>query len=1000
MENRFHALSSIQAPSAIARHDSLKVASNSPGASRKVSVVAVLALALCLGAGAKAQNHGEQGNDNQHNLLQRDITAHSWHTGDPKNFVFEGNPATMEHPGGDPDFLVDGDRIYVYTSTDANQQTYGPLSNTEKKDGRYPDTYLDMDGYTVWSSEDMIHWTNHGVQFAAANMDSVQWAAVKSEADALGLYMGTDTTLNLEESPHAMWAPTVAKYADNGNTTYVLYYPKGLDGVSRFATGYATSTSPVGPFTDRGPLFGDIDGSRHVIAMDPNVFQDDDKKVYIYGNGSADKDAPGEAVYAELSAFDHVAKSQSLVTKPEKLEYDMNNTMFRGAVGNRSQDTDFHEGGSMHKSNGKYYFSWAEDNHSHYNGFYSMCETATGPCEWIGPTVKGTYYGNQHGSFAKFKGKEYFFTHNDHDTPVKDRYQWDSYRRTWTYYPVVYNADKSIRVSYPDKTEVVGFDADINVNIGGVYDSVDGTSYLASTYVAATNPAAVELSLVQAANPGQADLELYKDQGYVWNAPLTVSAPVENGDYNVTLKFAELYAPGAAKGSRVMDVVAEDILIESGLDVFDKAGGVYRTHDVSFSVAVTDGTMSISINPVNGSNPILNALQIVKADKPEQVEWNLNLGGVVTVANGLTYEADPGVGYGKDSTTEAIDLNANEVINATEDDIELFKTTRIGFEGLSYNRALPNGNYEVTLGFVETYHNDKALRVFDVAIEGIVVLDDFDVYRTAGGRNRALKRVFSITLDDGRLNIDLTTETDASKISFFKVKRLADNALDSSIRIDTGHNLNGTDTAGAFFLADYQYLVGSNSTGGVSNRTTTRKDRTFDPDGQKTSVKKDKQEVVDGVPQDVYVDVMPTRSIEVVPSDEVIYKTERYGGNFGYEIPVRDGKYRVRLMFAEHYHNAAGMRKFEISIEGAVQPLDRDGNTEMDIYALTGGRNKAIDYYFEIDVTDGKLNIDFDAKVDNASVAGIVITPAYLKENHRNADANKWEPASYRDDQL
>jgi hypothetical protein len=46
-------------------------------------------------------------------------------------------------------------------------------------------------------------------------------------------------------------------------------------------------------------------------------------------------------------------------------------------------------------------------------------------------------------------------------------------------------------------------------------------------------------------------------------------------------------------------------------------------------------------------------------------------------------------------------------------------------------------------------------RKFDVKIEGNVVLDDFDIYNEAGGRDKAIARTFTVTVSsDGILNIE------------------------------------------------------------------------------------------------------------------------------------------------------------------------------------------------------------------------------------------------------
>jgi len=59
--------------------------------------------------------------------------------------------------------------------------------------------------------------------------------------------------------------------------------------------------------------------------------------------------------------------------------------------------------------------------------------------------------------------------------------------------------------------------------------------------------------------------------------------------------------------------------------------------------------------------------------------------------------------------------------------------------------------------------------------------------------------------------------------------------------------------------------------------------------------------------------------------DDALYQTERYGNPFGYEIPVANDTYRVRLPFAEIWHgvSTAGLeprdRVFDVLLEGETR---------------------------------------------------------------------------------
>src|SRR5690606_9721442 len=82
-----------------------------------------------------------------------------------------------------------------------------------------------------------------------------------------------------------------------------------------------------------------------------------------------------------------------------------------------------------------------------------------------------------------------------------------------------------------------------------------------------------------------------------------------------------------------------------------------------------------------------------------------------------TWSADTGFsGGGTFSTTQSI---------AGTPDQTLYKTERNG--NFSYTFPLANGDYDVVLKFAEIYWINPGSRVFDVAFNGEIVLDNFDI---------------------------------------------------------------------------------------------------------------------------------------------------------------------------------------------------------------------------------------------------------------------------------
>jgi fibronectin type 3 domain-containing protein len=74
---------------------------------------------------------------------------------------------------------------------------------------------------------------------------------------------------------------------------------------------------------------------------------------------------------------------------------------------------------------------------------------------------------------------------------------------------------------------------------------------------------------------------------------------------------------------------------------------------------------------------------------------------------------------------------------------------------MAYTFNVPNGSYTVKLHFVEHWSGGQAVgrRVFDVAIENQLVLDNLDIFSEVGGYTLLVK-TFQVTVADGQLNIN------------------------------------------------------------------------------------------------------------------------------------------------------------------------------------------------------------------------------------------------------
>ncbi len=89
-----------------------------------------------------------------------------------------------------------------------------------------------------------------------------------------------------------------------------------------------------------------------------------------------------------------------------------------------------------------------------------------------------------------------------------------------------------------------------------------------------------------------------------------------------------------------------------------------------------------------------------------------------------------------------------------------------------WSRALPNGNYRVTLALCEPYFNAAGQRVFSVWAEGVNRLSHLDIFQTVG-KNAALNRSFVVQVKDGQLNLGFVASKNFPLISGITVAAVA-----------------------------------------------------------------------------------------------------------------------------------------------------------------------------------------------------------------------------------
>ncbi|MDR1723762.1 MAG: glycoside hydrolase N-terminal domain-containing protein [Tannerella sp.] len=251
----------------------------------------------------------------------------------------QNNPFIRDLYTADPSAHVWADgRLYVYPSHDIDPPRGCDL----------------MDRYHVYSTDDMVNWTDHG---EILNSSQVPWG---------------------RKEGGFMWAPDAAYK----NGTYYFYFPhpSGADWNNTWKVGVATSKSPVADFKVQG-YFAGIDS---FAMIDPCVFVDTDGDAYFYYGGGAK-------------------------CKGGKLKDNM--TELAAPLQDMTGLEDFHEAAWVFKRNGIYYMLYADNSRGHNKLRYATSDKPLGPWTSKGVALDGVSSDTNHGSIVEYKGQWYLFYH-------------------------------------------------------------------------------------------------------------------------------------------------------------------------------------------------------------------------------------------------------------------------------------------------------------------------------------------------------------------------------------------------------------------------------------------------------------------------------------------------------------------------------------------------------------------------------------------------------------
>lgn len=256
------------------------------------------------------------------------------------------------------------------TAVEWNGRLYVYCSNDEENTEN--SGYI-MDSIVCFSTEDLKNWTDHGVVFDADELSS--W------------YSGT------------AWAPCIVY----NNGLFHLYF-----GDAYFGIGVVTSNSPTGPFTapknDLVVRRGVTPGADSTWLFDPAVFVDDDGQAYLYFGGEGADQA--RAILLNSNMYDTIGSAIPI------------------------HFPDFFEASHMHKHDGVYYYSYADNYADDYTDpvptpgsqiAYMTGVSPTGPFTYRGVVLgppPDNYGNNNHHTIFSYQGQWYCVYHNRYQAAV------------------------------------------------------------------------------------------------------------------------------------------------------------------------------------------------------------------------------------------------------------------------------------------------------------------------------------------------------------------------------------------------------------------------------------------------------------------------------------------------------------------------------------------------------------------------------------------------------
>ena len=278
--------------------------------------------------------------------------------------LFAQNPVIKGLYSADPTARVFNGKVYLFPSHDI----ISPVEPERR--------WFCMEDYHVFSSEDLVNWTDHGV---ILNQKDVPWGNPEG---------------------YSMWAPDCVEK----DGKYYFYFPNASKGRG-FAVGVAVADRPEGPYIPEPEPIEGING------IDPCVLQASDGNAYIFwGNGRCAKLDPSMKKLA--------ADNPKTTMKWGNREMEMVGVNCLQGLPSRQA-----EGPFAFEKDGNFYLTYPYVKENTEVLAYAMSKNPMGPYEYKGIIMarsQNECWTNHH-SFVNYKGQWYLFYHHNDYSPNFDK---------------------------------------------------------------------------------------------------------------------------------------------------------------------------------------------------------------------------------------------------------------------------------------------------------------------------------------------------------------------------------------------------------------------------------------------------------------------------------------------------------------------------------------------------------------------------------------------------